>query len=585
MDFFKKLFSKKNNDKDNIEQDFLNDAYNSLGEEHLNPERILDENSVSYKTDSENEIAEGEPVGTFGVHEREYENDRAENDENKFLKEASEHENIGFEQDNFENSGDRYDEDKSLDLKTDYEDIEDSGENSDFDEYINEDEDISEIEEFDPESAYDNLGGDTGEMDTEAISAAADMAQNLSTDELSDRRAEYGRDFIPSDNYISEEAQEETFSVSDEAGNNGSDINSLSDTRELEQTIPINSEIDKEEIYSAYAPKNMRPKVTQTSYFDLDNLDDEPEENLSDKGFRAFCKRRKKWLIGAGVAAAVVLVIVGTVFFFWNRMDPLMGYTQTYVAKGNVIKTMAAGGNVEPNARYDITSLVSGTIIETPLNAGEQVRAGELVYKIDDTNAQLAVQMAENDVKRAKVDDSDSGSSQQLRIYANASGTISDLNISAGSSITGGKIATITQANGTEFALIPNVTGTVQSVNVRNGSTVESGQVVATLKSDGSGSSKEGRELDIASCELALEQANKELEKYKIAAPIDGTILVKNAKIGDNVNANQTDKPLMVIADMSKMKFNIEVDELEIWNTWSNSCYNSECFAGSDFQR
>ncbi|MFR5438775.1 MAG: efflux RND transporter periplasmic adaptor subunit [Monoglobus pectinilyticus] len=552
MDFFKKLFSKKNNDKDNIEQDFLNDAYNSLGEEHLNPERILDENSVSYKTDSENEIAEGEPVGTFGVHEREYENDRAENDENKFLKEASEHENIGFEQDNFENSGDRYDEDKSLDLKTDYEDIEDSGENSDFDEYINEDEDISEIEEFDPESAYDNLGGDTGEMDTEAISAAADMAQNLSTDELSDRRAEYGRDFIPSDNYISEEAQEETFSVSDEAGNNGSDINSLSDTRELEQTIPINSEIDKEEIYSAYAPKNMRPKVTQTSYFDLDNLDDEPEENLSDKGFRAFCKRRKKWLIGAGVAAAVVLVIVGTVFFFWNRMDPLMGYTQTYVAKGNVIKTMAAGGNVEPNARYDITSLVSGTIIETPLNAGEQVRAGELVYKIDDTNAQLAVQMAENDVKRAKVDDSDSGSSQQLRIYANASGTISDLNISAGSSITGGKIATITQANGTEFALIPNVTGTVQSVNVRNGSTVESGQVVATLKSDGSGSSKEGRELDIASCELALEQANKELEKYKIAAPIDGTILVKNAKIGDNVNANQTDKPLMVIADMSK---------------------------------
>lgn len=566
MDFFKKLFSKKNNDKDNIEQDFLNDAYNSLGEEHLNPERILDENSVSYKTDSENEIAEGEPVGTFGVHEREYENDRAENDENKFLKEASEHENIGFEQDNFENSGDRYDEDKSLDLKTDYEDIEDSGENSDFDEYINEDEDISEIEEFDPESAYDNLGGDTGEMDTEAISAAADMAQNLSTDELSDRRAEYGRDFIPSDNYISEEAQEETFSVSDEAGNNGSDINSLSDTRELEQTIPINSEIDKEEIYSAYAPKNMRLKVTQTSYFDLDNLDDEPEENLSDKGFRAFCKRRKKWLIGAGVAAAVVLVIVGTVFFFWNRMDPLMGYTQTYVAKGNVIKTMAAGGNVEPNARYDITSLVSGTIIETPLNAGEQVRAGELVYKIDDTNAQLAVQMAENDVKRAKVDDSDSGSSQQLRIYANASGTISDLNISAGSSITGGKIATITQANGTEFALIPNVTGTVQSVNVRNGSTVESGQVVATLKSDGSGSSKEGRELDIASCELALEQANKELEKYKIAAPIDGTILVKNAKIGDNVNANQTDKPLMVIADMSKMKFNIEVDELEIWN-------------------
>ena len=225
---------------------------------------------------------------------------------------------------------------------------------------------------------------------------------------------------------------------------------------------------------------------------------------------------------------------------------------------------MAAGGNVEPNARYEITSLVNGTVTESPLNAGEEVKAGELVYKVDDTNAQLAVQMAENAVERAKVSGS-SSSDDNLKIYANASGTISDLKISSGSTLTGGQIATITQSNGTEIGLIPSVTGTVQSVNVRNGSTVSSGQVIATLKSS-SANSSEGQKLDVEGSELALEQAQKELEKYKIASPVDGTILVKNAKIGDNVTAGKTDKPLMVIADMSKMKFTIEVDELDIWN-------------------
>ena len=70
----------------------------------------------------------------------------------------------------------------------------------------------------------------------------------------------------------------------------------------------------------------------------------------------------------------------------------------------------------------------------------------------------------------------------------------------------------------------------------------------------------------MASSKLALEQAEKELEKYKIASPIDGTILIKNAKVGDNVGTNQSGEPLMVIADMSRMKFTIEVDELDIWN-------------------
>ena len=212
--------------------------------------------------------------------------------------------------------------------------------------------------------------------------------------------------------------------------------------------------------------------------------------------------------------------------------------------------------------------MVSGTITESPLSAGDIVRAGELVYKIDDTNAQIAVQQAQNAVNRAQNAGTASSSVEKLKIYANATGVINNLSISAGSRVTGGQIATITQANGTEIGLIPSVTGTVESVSVRNGSNVTSGQVVATLTSDSSSSgiSAEDRQNNITAANLALEQAQKDLENYKIASPVDGTILVKNAKVGDSVIAGQSDTPLMVIGDMSKMKFTIEVDELDIWN-------------------
>ncbi len=406
--------------------------------------------------------------------------------------------------------------------------------------------------------AYDTLGGDTGEMDLSTIEETAARVDEYISNISEEYEAEDDADY-----YEDTEEFEEAEEIGEEEIEEP-EIEELSDNDdEDEYTQVIESSAD-DMTYAAYAPKNMRPQITQRSYYDLDDIETE-DKSAAPSGFRAVVKKHAKLIAGSCAAAVVVVgIIVGCIFLFSGGLDPLMGYTAANAVKGNVIKTMAAGGNVEPNARYEITSLVNGTVTESPLNAGEEVKAGELVYKVDDTNAQLAVQMAENAVERAKVSGS-SSSDDNLKIYANASGTISDLKISSGSTLTGGQIATITQSNGTEIGLIPSVTGTVQSVNVRNGSTVSSGQVIATLKSSSSNSS-EGQKLDVEGSELALEQAQKELEKYKIASPIDGIILVKNAKIGDNVTAGKTDKPLMVIADMSKMKFTIEVDELDIWN-------------------
>lgn len=621
MSFFGKLFSGK--DKGNNESEYLDRVYESLGDESdLNPDRILDENNAADPVSAYDEIefmadkeelpfgaAEGS-VGDFGVSEIPDIVQDAEIEALENITEAEAETDISGSETEVE-----------IEPETEYEPAK-------FEEEIEYRDEVSP-EEYEPETEAEtenitepepeaDISGTETEIETDIEPEAEYETENEPvSEEIEMPGVFYAPEQEPEDEVDAEIPEEETVPVEpysvetedvydtndayaaledDKGDTDEMDVDQLlsamkeadsyvesepayemtSNSEKFETPVSaddpsyalLSGDIDTEEVYTAYAPKSMRPKVTETSYYDLDDMDDSDLEPERENKFKKFVTKNRKWIIGAAVAAVVVLTTVGALFIARWRMNPLMGYTELYVTKGNIIKTMEAGGNVEPNARYNIIPPVGGTIIESPLNAGDTVRAGELVYKIDDTNAQIAVQQAQNAVSRAQQEPTTSTTaSGRVNIYANSSGTISGLNISSGSRITGGQIATITQANGTEIGLIPSVTGTVERVNVSNGSTVSSGQVVAVVTADGASSiNPSTRENDITAANLALEQAQKDLEKYKIAAPINGTILVKNAKVGDSVVEGQTDQPMMVIADMSKMKLKIDVDELDIWN-------------------
>ena len=69
--------------------------------------------------------------------------------------------------------------------------------------------------------------------------------------------------------------------------------------------------------------------------------------------------------------------------------------------------------------------------------------------------------------------------------------------------------------------------------------------------------------LSLESAENQLSSAEKKLDDYSITAPISGTVITKNAKEGDNINATYAN-PLAVIYDLSKVKFQMKVDELDV---------------------
>lgn len=72
---------------------------------------------------------------------------------------------------------------------------------------------------------------------------------------------------------------------------------------------------------------------------------------------------------------------------------------------------------------------------------------------------------------------------------------------------------------------------------------------------------------NLRSAELSVEDTQKQVDDYTITAPISGTIISKDVKVGDTVGTSTaTADTMCVIYDMSYLEMTLNVDELDILN-------------------
>ena len=114
-----------------------------------------------------------------------------------------------------------------------------------------------------------------------------------------------------------------------------------------------------------------------------------------------------------------------------------------------------------------------------------------------------------------------------------------------------------------EGTLIADGSGTIDSLKIKEGKYLNKGDTYLVLEDATVGDSVKSSQLSVESAENQLSSAKKSLEDYRVTAPISGTVITKNAKAGDNINATYAN-PLAVIYDLSKVKFRMKVDELDV---------------------
>lgn len=105
--------------------------------------------------------------------------------------------------------------------------------------------------------------------------------------------------------------------------------------------------------------------------------------------------------------------------------------------------------------------------------------------------------------------------------------------------------------------------GTVTSVLVDEGDWVSANTKLCVIGGDSVESSLAAATLSIEAAQLSLDSINDMLENYEITAPISGTVIDKELKVGDNVEATSY-TTMAVIYDMSYLTFTLNIDELDV---------------------
>lgn len=287
-------------------------------------------------------------------------------------------------------------------------------------------------------------------------------------------------------------------------------------------------------------------------------------KKFSNMGLIEFISKHR--VVSICVAAVLIVALISLVAYgVVSLANPLYGYAQVAAERGKITKTVDVEGTLVSGDRYEITSLVAGKVISSDFEVGDKVAQNDIIYKLDDTEAKLAVDRAKNEADKAN-DTSTRTTPTTYRILAPEEGTVQSLSIKTGSTVTpGSQVGTLRRADGTTTAITSYISGTIIVTSVRVGQSLSAGQVIASINPSNA-LTETNTDYYKKNTDIDLQSAQRHLDNYSINAPVDGVIVEKNTKVGDNVAATDMDNPMMVIVDTSKLRFSFSVDEHSVDN-------------------
>ncbi len=354
------------------------------------------------------------------------------------------------------------------------------------------------------------------------------------------------------------------------------------DKAEVNSNELVSDDIFYDEETGEYVNTDSTDEVQDTAKINLDEVaagldknndalreesdDDEYEYEYEEVNVITYFIRNHRLVsICAGIVI-LALLLSASAYGIITYTNPLRKYAQVVASKENIMRTMDVEGTLELGERYNITSLVAGKIVTSEYEVGDKVNKGDVLYKIDDTDAKLSVERAQNDLAKASDSSLRTNSSLgNMRIVATEAGVIKSLTIKQGSKVNAGStIGTILKTDGTTVPLISYVSGTIAVLSVNVGRTVAIGQVIASLESENTINSEESSKYEKKSGEIDVQSAQRQLENYTIKAPVSGVVVEKYNKVGDNVSMTNDNNPMMVIIDDSTLTLKFDVDEYRV---------------------
>ncbi|GAB1374107.1 efflux RND transporter periplasmic adaptor subunit [Bacteroidales bacterium] len=232
-------------------------------------------------------------------------------------------------------------------------------------------------------------------------------------------------------------------------------------------------------------------------------------------------KKSFKWIIGAAVLIIVALVIFGR-----KNSNKGVEVTTQVVAKGTITEVIPANGKIKPVVEVKISPDVSGEIVELNFKEGDNIKRGELIIKIKQD-----VYISMRDRAEASLNSVKAQLTQQLAQFK--------------------QIEQSYLRNKTLYE--QKAISEADYENALSQYNVTKEQIKAA-------------EFNVKSATAALQEAQDNLVKTTIYAPMDGIISKMNVEKGERVvgTSQMAGTELLRIANFDQMEVLVDVNENDI---------------------
>ncbi|MCT7908103.1 efflux RND transporter periplasmic adaptor subunit [Arcobacter lacus] len=239
-------------------------------------------------------------------------------------------------------------------------------------------------------------------------------------------------------------------------------------------------------------------------------------------------KRVNKKLIY--IAIAIVSFIVIVLFFIFNGSDKSnkVEYTTKKVTQGDLSVVVSTTGNLNPTNSVEIGIEVSGTLKEIFVDFNDEVKAGQILAKIDtvklqsqvdSSTAALAIAVANQKESQVTLNNKKTLYDRTLNMYKNS----------------GGKYPSKNELDDTRFSY----EAAIESLEAAKAKVL---QAQSNLKTD-----------------------KQNLEKASVKSSIDGIVLNREVEVGQTLAATMSAPKLFTIAkDLTNMDLIVSIDEADV---------------------
>ncbi|MEY4007559.1 MAG: Macrolide-specific efflux protein MacA precursor, partial [Gemmatimonadota bacterium] len=243
--------------------------------------------------------------------------------------------------------------------------------------------------------------------------------------------------------------------------------------------------------------------------------------------------------------AVVGLVVAGPSALKWmpsfGAGSEALAVRIATVASRELVETVSAPGELDPEVKVDVSAEVSARILEIPFREGATVRKGEVIVKLDDRDlkASLDAQIARRDGERFRLRSEQERLASPMSQLANARATLE-------------RQESLFKTGDVSRADLDNATARVRDLEAQIASAREGLSVI---------------ESSLAAAEADIERARELLKKTTIAAPIDGQITELNAEPGELVvvgTMNNAGTKILTIADLASVRLKAKVAESDV---------------------